>query len=109
MLSSHRILSTATHLGEGQFGTATGTRLRYRILADCHARNNAIDDEWLIRDNGAIVRQMGWNPKDFARDLITREGGPERCVKPLTPQTTCPDPIRGAAMTMNGGSAMPTC
>ena len=72
MLSSHRIMSTATHLGDGAFGKATGSKLRYRILADCHARNNAIDDEWLIRDNGAIVRQMGWDPKDFARDLIAR-------------------------------------
>ena len=62
MLSSHRILSTATHLGDGLFGKATGAKLTYRILADCHARNNAIDDEWLIRDNGAVVRQMGWEP-----------------------------------------------
>ncbi|MGB0867529.1 MAG: ester cyclase, partial [Granulosicoccaceae bacterium] len=53
MLSSHRIYSTATHLGSGVFGTATGKPLRYRIIADCHAINNQIDDEWLIRDQGA--------------------------------------------------------
>ncbi|UWR75506.1 ester cyclase [Phaeobacter inhibens] len=95
MLSSHRIMSTATHLGDGAFGKATGTKLKYRILADCHARNNAIDDEWLIRDNGAIVRQMGWEPEGFVRDLITREGGPERAVKPLTPTTDQPGPYQG--------------
>lgn len=95
MLSSHRILSTATHAGDGVYGKATGKRLHYRILADCHARNNAIDDEWLIRDQGAIVRQMGWDPKDYARDLIAREGGPEACVKPFTPEVDKPGPYRG--------------
>jgi len=95
MLSSHRIMSTATHLGDGMFGPATGKKLAYRILADCHAKNNAIDDEWLIRDNGAVVRQMGWDPKDFTRDLIAREGGPEACVTPLTPANDLEGPYKG--------------
>jgi predicted ester cyclase len=95
MLSSHRLLSTATHSGDGVYGKATGRRLTYRILADCHAINNQINDEWLIRDQGAIVRQMGWDPKDFARDQIAREGGPEACVKPLSPQTDKPGPYKG--------------
>ena len=95
MLSSHRILSTATHLGDGGFGKATGKKLVYRILADCHAKNNSIDDEWLVRDNGAVVRQMGWDPKDFARDLIIREGGPTSCVKPLSPANDIAGPYEG--------------
>ena len=95
MLSSHRILSTATHLGDGQFGAATGKKLVYRILADCHAKNNAIDDEWLIRDNGAVVRQMGWDPKDYTRDQIAREGGAAACVKPLTPANDLEGPYLG--------------
>ena len=84
-LSSHRLLSTATHTRDGAYGKATGTRLVYRIIADCAARGNVIYDEWLIRDQGGIVRQMGWDPKTFAADQITREGGPERCVRPFTP------------------------
>lgn len=84
-LSSHRIISTATHLRDGLYGKATGKTLRYRIIADCAARNDQIFDEWLIRDQGAIVRQMGWDPKLYAADLIEREGGPERCVRPFTP------------------------
>ncbi|MEM6460495.1 MAG: nuclear transport factor 2 family protein [Pseudomonadota bacterium] len=95
MLSSHRILSTATHAGDGVYGEATGTKLSYRILADCHAINNRIDDEWLIRDQGAIVRQLGWDPKDYARDLILREGGPQACVKPCTPENDRPGPYAG--------------
>ena len=95
MLSSHRILSTATHLGDGLYGKATNKPLQYRILADCHAIANQINDEWLIRDQGAIVRQMGWQVVDFARDLIAREGGPERCVKPLSKETDRPGPYEG--------------
>ncbi len=89
-LSSHRLLSTATHARDGMYGKATGKKLVYRIIADCAVRDNAIYDEWLIRDQGAIVRQVGWEPKDFARDLIVREGGPESCVKPMTPETDAP-------------------
>ena len=85
MLSSHRLHSTATHAQPGVYGAPTGTKLRYRIIADCHAKTNKIDDEWLIRDQGAIVRQLGMNPEAYARDLIQREGGPAACTRPFTP------------------------
>lgn len=95
MLSSHRLHSTATHAHPGVYGAPTGAKLHYRIIADCHAINNQINDEWLIRDQGAIVRQLGINPKDFARDLITREGGPENCVTPYTPANDVEGPYKG--------------
>ena len=95
MLSSHRLHSTATHSHGGVYGVATGTKLRYRIIADCHAKDNQIDDEWLIRDQGAIVRQLGWDAKDYARDLIAREGGPEACVRPFTPAIDVKGPYQG--------------
>jgi predicted ester cyclase len=95
MLSSHRLCSTATHTGPGAYGAPTGKRLRYRIIADCFAIDDAITDEWLIRDQGAIVRQMGWDPRDFARDQIAREGGPSACVQPFTPRRDVPGPYAG--------------
>lgn len=84
-LSSHRLFSTATHSRPGAFGEPTGLKLRFRAIADCAVRDNRIFDEWLIRDGGAIVRQLGFDPKTFAADQISREGGPERCQKPFTP------------------------
>ncbi len=95
MLSSHRIFSTATHANEGVYGKASGTKLRYRIIADCHAMNNQIDDEWLIRDQGAVVRQLGWEPHAYARDLIAREGGADACVQPYLPENDMPGPYKG--------------
>jgi predicted ester cyclase len=84
-LSSHRLLSQATHSRSGVYGEASGKRLTYRIIADCAAKDNRIYDEWLVRDQGAIVRQLGWDPKAYAADLIAREGGPDNCVRPFTP------------------------
>lgn len=95
MLSSHRIITTATHAVEGVYGKPTGKKLKYRIIADCHAKNNTIDDEWLIRDQGAIVRQLGWAPKDYAADLIAREGGADQATKPFTPAIDVAGPYMG--------------
>ena len=85
LLSSHRLMSTATHTRDGIYGQATGKQLRYRIIADCAAADDTIYDEWLIRDNGAIVRQLGWQVPDYARHLIESEGGPDYASKPFTP------------------------
>lgn len=83
-LSSHRILSTATHAGDGVYGPASGAKLRYRIIADCAVRENQVYDEWLIRDQSAIVRQLGLDPKRYAAELIEAEGGPENATRPFT-------------------------
>jgi hypothetical protein len=103
LLSSHRLLSTATHTKSGLYGEATGKKLTYRIIADCAALKNTIYDEWLVRDQGAIVRQMGWDPKTYAADLITREGGPTKCVKPLTPKSDQKGEYKGKGNTNSVG------
>lgn len=95
MLSSHRIFSTATHTADGVYGPASGKKLQYRIIADCHAINDQINDEWLIRDQTAIVNQIGWDAKEYAADLIAREGGAEKAVRPLTPATYLLGPYKG--------------
>lgn len=94
-LSSHRLISWARHTRPGMYGAPTGKRLAYRILADCAIRDDAIYDEWLVRDQTAIVRQMGFDPVDWTRDLIVREGGPEKCVRPMSPETDLAGPYRG--------------
>lgn len=93
-LSSHRILSQATHTGDGFFGTASGQSLTYRCVADCFVVQERVVDEWLIRDQGAIVRQIGWQPADFARHLIAREGGAEQCTHPFTPASNVQGPYQ---------------
>jgi predicted ester cyclase len=87
-LSSHRILSTATHSSDGMYGQATGNKLRYRVIADCYARDNTISDEWLVRDQGAVVRQLGIEPKRYAAERLEN-------AAPLTPHNDKAGPYSG--------------
>ena len=70
--SSHRILSTATHLGNGFYGSPSGSKLTYRVIGDCICRENKVIDEWMVRDQSAIVKQIGLEPDQFARQLISK-------------------------------------
>ena len=72
-LSSHRIMSTATHHGDGTFGKATNLPLRYRVIADCWCKNNQVVEEWLVRDQGAIARELGLKPRDLAAQQVERD------------------------------------
>ena len=75
--SSHRILSKGTHLGDGSYGKPSGKNIYYRVIADCACRYNQVYDEWIVRDQGAMVRQIGFTPKEFAQKIIENEGGLE--------------------------------
>jgi hypothetical protein len=94
-LSSHRIVSTATHAGDGAFGAATNKRLAVRVIADCAARDDVIYDEWLVRDYGGMVRQLGSDPESYARALVHREGGPEKASRPLASAGEVPAVYKG--------------
>ena len=85
-LSSHRLVTTGTHARDGQFGAATGRRFRVKVIADCAARGETIYDEWLVRDYGGIVRQLGMEPRAYAQALIEAEGGADRAAMPFRPE-----------------------
>ena len=87
-LSSHRILSKATHLNDGIYGEATGKTLKYRVIADCACKNNQVYDEWLVRDQGAIVRQLNIDPKQHAAKVIENQGGKDKCPAPFNNNTS---------------------
>ncbi len=74
-LSSHRIISTMTHLGDGNFGPATGRKIHARTIADCVCKNNRIVHEWLVRDHAAIALQIGTTPKALAQQWLNQRGG----------------------------------
>jgi hypothetical protein len=94
-LSSHRLICTATHTRPGLYGAPTGRRVHYRILADCAISHDRVNDEWLVRDQGAIVRQLGFEVVDWTRELIAREGGPEHCLKPMSSANDVAGPYTG--------------
>lgn len=66
-LSSHLITSKMTNLGDSDFGPATGRHVIVRTIADCLCANNRIEEEWLVRDNLALVRQLGFDPLEVSQ------------------------------------------
>lgn len=74
-LSSHRIISPMTHMGDGSFGRATGSRVHARTIADCVCKGNRIVHEWLVRDQAAIALQIGSTPRALAQDWLDQRGG----------------------------------
>lgn len=72
-LSSHLITSKMTNLGDSDFGPATGKRVLVRTIADCLCRDNRIVEEWLVRDNLALVEQLGFDPAEVAARQAARD------------------------------------
>ncbi|WP_300283598.1 ester cyclase [Peptacetobacter sp.] len=68
-LSSHRVMSTATNLGDSNFGPATGRKINFRTVIDCATTANRIHEEWLVRDNLWIVTQLGFDPHELAKNM----------------------------------------
>ena len=71
--SSHRILSPMTHSGDGFFGLPSGRRVQARIIADCVCEQNQVVEEWMVRDQAAIIEQIGLDVSSFARQLAQAE------------------------------------
>jgi predicted ester cyclase len=70
--SSHRIISPMTNQGPTIFGPATGKHVRILTIADCVVEDGVITHEWLLRDNHALVVQLGHDPIDAARIVAGR-------------------------------------
>ena len=73
--SSHRITSPMTNLGPSAFGEATGRRVCITNVADCVVENGVVTREWLMRDNLALVRQLGFEPTEAAGRLAASQHG----------------------------------
>ena len=71
--SSHRIVSPMHHDGDGMFGAPTGNAIKARTIADTVLRADRVCEEWLVRDHGAIIRQIGQQPDEFAAKSIEKE------------------------------------
>ncbi len=63
LYSSHRLTSQMTHMGDDAvLGPATFLPIGATTIADCAVIENRIVEEWLVRDNGRAVLQVGKSP-----------------------------------------------
>ncbi len=76
--SSHRIISTMTHRGDGALGAPTGRQARILTIADCEVRDGRIVREWLFRDQASLVRQLGLDPAGVAADVRNQQSDATR-------------------------------
>ncbi len=65
--TAHLGFGGGTNRVAGPYGPATGRRYAQRFAADCISRANMIHTEWLVRDSGACVRQLGYDLDEAAR------------------------------------------
>jgi predicted ester cyclase len=65
--TSHLIANTATNSGYSPWGPPTGKRVSFLAIANCLVRENRIIEEWLVRDTGALIRQLGFDLWEAAR------------------------------------------
>ena len=65
--TSHLGFGTGLNVGDNVYGPATGRSATIRFCADCISLNGRIHTEWLARDNGALVRQLGLDLHESAR------------------------------------------
>lgn len=105
MLGSQRILTLATHTGDGALGPATGRALRYREIVDSYAKRDQICDVWRVTDTGAVLRQLGQTAEDWARARLP-DLDPD--TQPFTPRVDVTGPYTGLGNTDQWGEGFAT-
>ena len=79
-LSSHRITSHSTQLGDDGPYAATLAPVDATTIADCLVQENRIVEEWLVRDNVSALIAVGLDPWTVARAAAAADldGDPAR-------------------------------
>lgn len=101
--TSHRLTHEGHNWGHSNYGPPTGRKVSYRAIADCHVVDNVIIEEWLVRDELALIYQLGFDVHEMARQIAAQEVDPgtlvtvpsevDRLRGQLAPETY----VRGAA------------
>ena len=87
-ISSHRVLKTGTHTGFWTYGPPTGRDWISRTVAHCLVQDNKIVEEWLVRDEFAVLEHLGLDPYKVAADLAG--------ASPVTGESLAPGADTGA-------------
>ncbi len=71
--TSHRGVWMGTNTGYSNYGAPTGKRVLRRSVAHCVIKDNFIYEEWITRDELAVVWQLGFDAIQLARKVAARE------------------------------------
>jgi predicted ester cyclase len=67
--TSHRATIIGHNTGYSQFGPPTGKKVVYWVIANCVSIENEIYEEWVLYNSSALVRQLGFDLFNKAREL----------------------------------------
>ena len=68
-ISSHRVLKTGTNLGYWTYGAPTGRNWVSRTIAHCLVQDGKVVEEWLVRDEYAVLQSLGIDPEVVAAEM----------------------------------------
>ena len=68
-ISSHRTIKSGTHSGYWIYGPPTGRDYLSRTIAHCLVQDNRVVEEWLVRDEWAVIETLGLDPYRIAAEL----------------------------------------
>lgn len=68
--TSHLITGMAHNTGYSRYGPPTGRKIVWHTIANCLAKDNMIFEEWLLRDEPAVIRQLGYDPYAVAEQQV---------------------------------------
>ena len=67
--TSHRTTHAGSNLGWSQYGPPTGKKVKRRTVAHCVVHKGRIIEEWVARDELAVVRDLGFDEFALARQV----------------------------------------
>ena len=67
--SSHRIIWIGRNTGHSIYGPPTGRKVMRQGIAHCFVKENYIVEEWICRDELALIRQLGFDEHALAKKM----------------------------------------
>lgn len=71
--SSHRITWVGHNTGYSIYGPPTGRKVVRQGIAHCFVKENRVVEEWICRDELALIRQLGFDEHELARKMARQE------------------------------------
>ena len=71
--TSHRIVWVGHNTGYSKYGPPTGRKIVRTGIAHCFVKENLIIEEWIARDELALVRQLGFDEHELAKRMAEKD------------------------------------
>lgn len=71
--TSHRIIWVAHNTGYSIYGPPTGRKVVRQGIAHCFVKENRVVEEWICRDELAVIRQLGFDEQALAQRMAAQE------------------------------------